>query len=88
MTGRDPVPLASARSDLIPRAGGTFTEDALHEATPEGAEIEALRTATVHDAILAVERGEAERALVPVRELDRGVGAQHARHPGVRHREG
>ena len=44
---------------------GTFTEDALHEATPEGAEIEALRTATVHDAILAVERGEAERALVP-----------------------
>jgi prephenate dehydratase len=44
---------------------GTFTEDALREALPEGAEIEALRTATVHDAILAVERGEAERALVP-----------------------
>jgi prephenate dehydratase len=44
---------------------GTFTEDALHEATPAGAEIEALRTATVHDAILAVEQGEAERALVP-----------------------
>ncbi|HET9163136.1 MAG TPA: prephenate dehydratase [Solirubrobacterales bacterium] len=44
---------------------GTFTEDALREAAPEGAEIEALRTATVHDAIAAVERGEAERALVP-----------------------
>jgi len=44
---------------------GTFTEDALREATPEGEEIEALRTATVHDAILAVEEGKAERALVP-----------------------
>jgi prephenate dehydratase len=44
---------------------GTFTEDALREAAPEGVEIEALRTATVHDAIVAVERGEAERALVP-----------------------
>ncbi|MGC1851150.1 MAG: prephenate dehydratase [Solirubrobacterales bacterium] len=44
---------------------GTFTEDALHEALPAGEEIEALRTTTVHDAILAVERSEAERALVP-----------------------
>jgi prephenate dehydratase len=44
---------------------GTFTEDALRQAAPEGVEIEALRTPTVHDAILAVERGEAERALVP-----------------------
>lgn len=44
---------------------GTFTEDALREAAPEGVEIEALRTPTVHDAIVAVERGEAERALVP-----------------------
>jgi prephenate dehydratase len=43
---------------------GTFTEDALREAAPEG-EFEPLRTPTVHDAILAVERGEAERALVP-----------------------
>jgi prephenate dehydratase len=43
---------------------GTFTEDALREATPEGT-FEALRTPTVHDAIVAVERGEAERALVP-----------------------
>lgn len=44
---------------------GTFTEDALREASPVGAEVEALRTPTVHDAILAVERGGAERALVP-----------------------
>ena len=43
---------------------GTFTEDALGEAAPQG-EIEPLRTPTVHDAILAVERGEAERAFVP-----------------------
>ena len=44
---------------------GTFTEDALREAAPVGEEIEAVRTPTVHDAILAVERGEVERALVP-----------------------
>jgi prephenate dehydratase len=43
---------------------GTFTEDALREAAPK-AEIEPLRTPTVHDAILAVDRGEADRALVP-----------------------
>jgi prephenate dehydratase len=44
---------------------GTFTEDALGEAIPEGG-FEPLRTATIPDAILAVERGEAERALVPI----------------------
>ena len=43
---------------------GTFTEDALGEASP-AAEVEPLPTGTIHDAILAVERGEAERALVP-----------------------
>ncbi|MDX6595207.1 MAG: prephenate dehydratase [Solirubrobacterales bacterium] len=43
---------------------GTFTEDALREASP-ATEFEPLRTATIHDAIVAVERGEAERALVP-----------------------
>jgi prephenate dehydratase len=43
---------------------GTFTEDALREAAVE-ASVEPLRTPTVHDAILAVERGEADRALVP-----------------------
>jgi prephenate dehydratase len=44
---------------------GTFTEDALREATEPGAEFERLRTPTIHEAILAVEHGEAERALVP-----------------------
>jgi prephenate dehydratase len=44
---------------------GTFTEDALGEALPDGG-FEALRTATIPDAILAVERGEADRALVPI----------------------
>ncbi len=43
---------------------GTFTEDALKEALG-GREFEPLRTATIHDAILAVERGDSERALVP-----------------------
>ncbi len=43
---------------------GTFTEDALREAAA-GVEYKPLRTATIRDAILAVERGEAERALVP-----------------------
>ena len=43
---------------------GTFTEDALREAAA-GESFEPLRTATVHDAIVAVERGDAERALVP-----------------------
>jgi prephenate dehydratase len=44
---------------------GTFTEDALREAVGADEEFVPLRTATVHDAILKVERGEAERALVP-----------------------
>jgi prephenate dehydratase len=43
---------------------GTFTEDALGEAAPASG-FEPLRTATIHEAILAVEHGEAERALVP-----------------------
>jgi prephenate dehydratase len=42
---------------------GTFTEDALSEAA--SGEFEPLRTATIHDAILAVQGGEADRALVP-----------------------
>src|SRR5215218_2891658 len=44
---------------------GTFTEDALGEALPAGG-YEPLRTGTIHEAILAVQRGEAERALVPI----------------------
>jgi prephenate dehydratase len=43
---------------------GTFTEDALGGAARE-TEVEPLRTPTVHDAILSVERGEADRAFVP-----------------------
>jgi prephenate dehydratase len=44
---------------------GTFTEDALRGALDPGVEFERLRTPTIHEAILAVERGEADRALVP-----------------------
>jgi prephenate dehydratase len=44
---------------------GTFTEDALREALPEQ-EFEPLLTATIRDALVAVERGDAERALVPI----------------------
>jgi prephenate dehydratase len=43
---------------------GTFTEDALNDAGG-GAAIERLPAPTVHDAIAAVARGEADRALVP-----------------------
>jgi prephenate dehydratase len=44
---------------------GTFTEDALGETLREGG-YKPLRTATIPDAILAVERGEVDRALVPI----------------------
>ena len=47
------------------RPAGTFTEDALRGALATGSEYEALRTPTIHEAILAVDRGEADRALVP-----------------------
>jgi prephenate dehydratase len=43
---------------------GTFNDDALHTAAA-GAQLEPVATATVRDAILAVESGDAERALVP-----------------------
>jgi prephenate dehydratase len=46
---------------------GTFTEDALGEIEVEGGEdIEPLRKPSIHDAIIAVERGEADRAFVPI----------------------
>jgi len=44
---------------------GTFTEDALREALEPDVAYEPLRTATIREAILAVESGAAERALVP-----------------------
>jgi prephenate dehydratase len=43
---------------------GTFTEDALRAAAGE-AEIEAVASPTVYDAIVAVDEAEADRALVP-----------------------
>lgn len=43
---------------------GTFTEDALREAVG-GEEVETLPKPSVYDAIVAVEAGEADRALVP-----------------------
>lgn len=45
---------------------GTFTEDALRNALADDADYEPLPTAAIDDAIAAVERGEAERALVPI----------------------
>ena len=44
---------------------GTFTEDALREATAGSGDFEPIHSATIYDAIVAVERGEADRALVP-----------------------
>ncbi len=52
---------------------GTFTEDALRDATADEAAFEGLRTASVREAILAVERGEADRALVPVENSIEGT---------------
>src|SRR4051794_12679884 len=43
---------------------GTYNADALSQAAP-GGDYEPIAAGTVHDAIVAVERGEADRALVP-----------------------
>jgi prephenate dehydratase len=43
---------------------GTFTEDALRDASP-GAELEPVPSPSVYAAIVAVEAGEADRAFVP-----------------------
>jgi len=45
---------------------GTFTEDALREATSGDDTWAGQTTLTVHDAIVAVQRKEAERAFVPI----------------------
>jgi prephenate dehydratase len=45
---------------------GTFTEDALGEIGLGGEGIERLRKPSIHDAILAVEEGGADRAFVPI----------------------
>jgi prephenate dehydratase len=49
---------------------GTFTEDALIEAG--GGDFEPLRTSTIPEAILAVQAGEADRALVPIENSTEG----------------
>lgn len=51
---------------------GTFTEDALGEAWP-GGDFVPLRTPTIHDAVLAVQGGAAERALVPIENSIEGT---------------
>ena len=43
---------------------GTFTEEALRASAP--AAVEEVPYATVHDAAMAVQRGEADRAVVPI----------------------
>jgi len=46
---------------------GTFTEDALSEVEIAGDDdVEPLRKVSIHDAILAVEAGDADRAFVPI----------------------
>jgi prephenate dehydratase len=52
---------------------GTFTEDALRVAVVDGPDFEPLLSATIHDAILAVERGEADRAFVPFENAIEGA---------------
>ncbi len=44
---------------------GTFTEDALREVGIGGGRADLQPAATIHDAILAVEQGKADRAFVP-----------------------
>lgn len=56
--------MASMRIAYLGPAG-TFTEDALYEVEMVGEGVEPQRKPTIHDAILAVERGEADRAFVP-----------------------
>jgi prephenate dehydratase len=49
---------------------GTFSEEALEASAPAGTR--PVPTATVHDAVMAVQRGEAERALVPIESAAEG----------------
>ena len=50
---------------------GTFSSDALEEATA-GERIEGAPAASIYDAIVAVENGDAERALVPFENSTEG----------------
>ncbi|HKE78537.1 MAG TPA: prephenate dehydratase [Solirubrobacteraceae bacterium] len=54
---------------------GTFSEEAARQAVPTP-EAELVPFASIHDAVLAVQRGDADRALVPVENsLEGGVSA-------------
>jgi prephenate dehydratase len=54
---------------------GTFSEEAVRQAVP-APDAELVPFASIHDAVLAVQRGETDRALVPVENsLEGGVSA-------------
>jgi prephenate dehydratase len=67
---------------------GTFSEEALRASAPAG-DFEAVAMATVWDTVMAVQRGEAERALVPIENSIEGsvaatLDALAFEAPGVR----
>ncbi len=83
--GSAPVSGTSAAPMRVAYLGprGTFTEDALREAIG-GEEVEAQPKPSVYAAIIAVQSGEADRALVPFENSIEGVGQRHPRHPRLR----
>ncbi len=52
---------------------------------PQSEKFEEAPAASIHEAIMAVESGESDRALVPVENSIEGVGPRHSRHACVRH---
>lgn len=52
---------------------GTFSDEALSSAAAAMGEFEPLPMATIHDAIMAVERGQVERAFVPIENSIEGA---------------
>ena len=53
---------------------GTFTEQAVHQVAPAGAQL--LPTTSAPQALAAVRRGEADRAVVPIKNsIEGGVNA-------------
>ena len=57
---------SSARRWHISRPAGTFAEEALRASAPQGAEIEEIPYASVYETVMAVQHGEADRAVVPI----------------------
>jgi prephenate dehydratase len=45
---------------------GTYTHEAMLASAPDGVELQELPQATIHEAVLAVQDGEAQRAIVPI----------------------